>query len=281
MNIRMVRVRLHFCDLLGNVFREEDLTGVGDPSTDMSLHMDMDRSSRIPSGINREELCSSVLVGHLNAAQESRLVRCSSASATATPAARPSKSAARLSTTGSGETRIHAQRVTALTIVKSFIVRLAGRGLALVLLVATVGCDRVTKHLASTHLADKPAQSYLSDTLRLEYAENSGAFLSLGSQLPEPVRFAVFRIGIGIALLTLLVIALRRQWRGLALAGATLIFAGGMSNLIDRLIHGNVVDFASVGLGVLRTGIFNFADVAILLGGVLLVIGSSERVREL
>jgi len=158
--------------------------------------------------------------------------------------------------------------------------RVAGRVLALVLLVATVGCDRVTKQLAATHLADRPGQSYFADTLRLEYAENTGAFLSMGSQLPEWIRFVLFRAGVGIALLTLLVVALQRQWRGALLAGATLIFAGGMSNLIDRMVRGSVVDFASIGLGTLRTGIFNIADIAILLGGVLVVVGSTEHQKR-
>ena len=158
--------------------------------------------------------------------------------------------------------------------------RLAGRALALLLLVTTVGCDRVTKQLASTHLAQKPTQSYFADTLRLEFAQNSGAFLSMGSQLPEAVRFALFRVGVGIALLALLGVALKRRWSGALLAGATLIFAGGMSNLIDRIVHGSVVDFASIGVGALRTGIFNIADVAILLGGVLMVVGSTEHQKR-
>ena len=154
--------------------------------------------------------------------------------------------------------------------------RRAELAFAFMLLLLTVGCDRVTKHLASTHLAEQPARSYLADILRLEYAENTGAFLSLGSNLPEPVRFGLFRLGVGFALLAILIVALKRRWHGMALAGVTLLFAGGMSNLIDRMSHGTVVDFASVGIGTFRTGIFNVADVAILAGGLLMVVGASS-----
>ena len=154
--------------------------------------------------------------------------------------------------------------------------RRAELAFAFVFSLLTVGCDRVTKHLASTHLADQPARSYLADTLRLEYAENTGAFLSLGSGLPESIRFGLFRLGVGVALLAILIVALKRKWHGLLLAGVTLLFAGGISNLIDRLHHGTVVDFASIGIGTLRTGIFNVADVAILAGGLLMVVGSSS-----
>ena len=153
--------------------------------------------------------------------------------------------------------------------------RVTKRFLALILLLIAVGCDRVTKHLATTHLADKPALSYLGDTLRLEYAQNTGAFLGLGSRLPEPIRFGLFTVGVAAALTTILIVALIRRWHGFSLAGVVLLFAGGFSNLIDRVIQGSVVDFASVGIGSLRTGIFNIADVAIMLGGIFVVIGSS------
>ena len=46
-----------------------------------------------------------------------------------------------------------------------------------------------------------------------------------------------------------------------------LIVGGGVSNLIDRLRYGGyVVDFLNVGIGSLRTGIFNVADMAIMVG---------------
>ncbi len=56
------------------------------------------------------------------------------------------------------------------------------RGVLLcLLLAATAGCDRVTKHLAVTTLAGMPEQSYLGDTVRLDYHENTGGFLSAGA----------------------------------------------------------------------------------------------------
>ena len=63
--------------------------------------------------------------------------------------------------------------------------------------VATIGCDRVTKHMAATTLTEAPTQSFLADTVRLEYAENTGAFLGLGADWPPPLRTAIFGIGNG------------------------------------------------------------------------------------
>jgi signal peptidase II len=45
------------------------------------------------------------------------------------------------------------------------------------------------------------------------------------------------------------------------------VIGGGASNLIDRVVRdGRVVDFLQIGIGDLRTGIFNVADAAIVLG---------------
>ena len=141
----------------------------------------------------------------------------------------------------------------------------------LAVVVLTIGCDQVAKHIASTRLADGPPQSYLGGAFRLEYAENTGGFLSLGAELPAWARVTIFSVGNGILLVGCLVAVFRHQWRRLALLGLCLLFAGGLSNFVDRIVHGRVVDFLYVGIGPARTGIFNVADMAILFGIALIV----------
>lgn len=136
----------------------------------------------------------------------------------------------------------------------------------LVLICATVGCDRVTKHFAASTLAGLPGQSFLADTVRLQYVENAGAFLGLGADWPPAVRTGLFTVGTGLILFAVVVAAIRLHWSRLALVGLGLVLAGGASNLVDRIAHGSVIDFMNVGLGPVRTGIFNVADMAILLG---------------
>jgi signal peptidase II len=142
----------------------------------------------------------------------------------------------------------------------------------LALAVAIVGCDRVTKHIATRVLEGEPTRSYLGDTVRVAYTENTGGFLGLGSGLPESVRTAVFTIATGLVLLALAVAALRGSWSGPRLAALVLFVAGGASNWVDRALRGSVVDFLNVGIGPLRTGIFNVADMAIMLGALLLLL---------
>ena len=147
--------------------------------------------------------------------------------------------------------------------------------LLIVAVVGTIGCDRVTKAAASAYLAGAPDRSFLSDTIRVGYVENTGGFLSLGADLPPIAKDAVFTIATGIALIALLGLIVRRKYTGSAEVGLVLFISGGASNWIDRVLRGNVVDFLNLGIGPLRSGVFNMADVAIMLGAGLFVLGES------
>jgi 2-iminobutanoate/2-iminopropanoate deaminase len=63
-------------------------------------------------------------------------------------------------------------------------------------------------------------------------------------------------------------------WPALGLA---LFVAGGVSNWIDRVTQGRVVDFLNVGVGPVRTGVFNVADLAIMVGAVAFACGELSR----
>ncbi|MFK7803526.1 MAG: signal peptidase II [Anaerolineae bacterium] len=138
--------------------------------------------------------------------------------------------------------------------------------LAITLIVTLI--DHGTKYAAWTFLRSTQPQSYFADTLRLSYHENPGAFLSLGATLPPLVRTLIFTGLVSIFLIYLLYFLLtdNNLSRGAVNFGG-LMFAGGIGNLIDRIFfEGGVIDFLNVGIGSLRTGIFNVADMAILAG---------------
>jgi len=149
--------------------------------------------------------------------------------------------------------------------------------LTLLLVLTTVGCDRVTKHLATANLARSPARSYWSDTVRLEYAENPGAFLSMGETLPDWARIGLLTFGGAFGLLAVAVAAFKLRWRGMPFIGTILFLSGGASNLADRIARGTVVDFINVGVSSLRTGIFNVADVALVAGVAFMVLGTHHK----
>lgn len=141
------------------------------------------------------------------------------------------------------------------------------------LLFATVGCDQVTKLVVRDSLPLTGPISYLNDSIRLQYARNPGAFLSLGAGLPENARFWIFNIAVTIFLIALaLSLFSKKQTRTITLIGLSLVLGGGIGNLIDRFFFGSVTDFLVLGVGQLRTGIFNFADLAVVMGILLIAL---------
>jgi signal peptidase II len=142
------------------------------------------------------------------------------------------------------------------------------------LLLVPVGCDHVSKQIAHQALANSPAVSLAADTLRFELTSNPGAFLSLGADLPSGLRQLIF-LGLNPLLLTVIcVVAFRAGFSsGWSLLGPALVAGGGLANWLDRIQHGGTVtDFVSVGVGPLRTGVFNLADVSIVAGVALLLL---------
>ena len=140
-------------------------------------------------------------------------------------------------------------------------------------LVACVIFDQSTKYIAKHYLEGRGEYSYIGDTFRLVYSENTGAFLGLGASLPERVRTFIFSGLVALFLAGFLVYTIRStNVTKTGFIASALIIGGGLSNLIDRLVNnGAVMDFMNVGIGSLRTGIFNIADMAIMLGAIMLL----------
>lgn len=158
--------------------------------------------------------------------------------------------------------------------------RFSLRAVCILLAGLIIVCDQVTKRIAAAELRGEPGHSYLGDTIRIQYAENAGAFLSLGATLPPWARTAIFSFGSALLLGFCVYSALRNQWPRIAQIGLCLIFGGGVSNLIDRLARGWVIDFMNVGIGSLRTGIFNVADMALMLGVALVLLTGHRPVDD-
>lgn len=140
----------------------------------------------------------------------------------------------------------------------------------LVLLV--VALDQGSKYLAIQLLSGKGVISLVNDCVRFLLAENRGGFLSLGATLPEGVRRAIFLPITALLLLIFFLYTLYdKKTNRLILSASALIIGGGLGNLLDRgFREGVVIDFVNVGVGSLRTGIFNIADMAVLGGCIIL-----------
>ncbi len=134
---------------------------------------------------------------------------------------------------------------------------------------AFISCDRITKNIAKEHLMNKEPASYFHDTFRLEYAENTGAALNLGANLPQPYNFWLLSIIPMLFLSVLFIYAIIhiKEFNWIRIISFALVFAGGIGNIIDRIIFDrHVTDFMNLGIQTIRTGIFNVADVCITTG---------------
>ena len=145
---------------------------------------------------------------------------------------------------------------------------------------AFTGCDRITKDLAKQHLQDRVPVTYLHNTIHLIYAENTGAAMNFGDDLPKKASFWLLSIlplafiG-GLAVYTL---AHVKEMSTLKLISFILVISGGLGNIIDRIFNDrHVTDFMLLSIGKLHTGIFNVADICVSAGVIGLLLSFRER----
>ena len=144
----------------------------------------------------------------------------------------------------------------------------------LLLVGLNVVADQFSKNIARNNLQYDERIEVVGDYFILLMVENTGAFLSLGGDLPDVMRKILLIILPSIILLFLMfsIMARSDMQRGFMI-GVCFIIGGGIGNMIDRILHGSVTDFLNIGIGDLRTGIFNFADMSISVGFVIILIG--------
>lgn len=145
--------------------------------------------------------------------------------------------------------------------------------LLILVLGCSVSCDQTSKYIARTELKNRASVTLPNGFGEFRLAENPGSFLSLGTSLPASFRLGLLTVGVGVSLLGLFAyLARTAQLSRWSFTGLALVWAGGTSNLIDRVArHGLVTDFIFLRLGPLHTGIFNGADFLITIGVAILL----------
>ena len=143
---------------------------------------------------------------------------------------------------------------------------------------AIVILDQITKAmiLAAFQLGDAHRVTAFFDIVR---AHNRGAAFSFLNDASGWQRWFFIVLGIAAAIFIVWLLARHGGQRlfGWALA---LILGGAVGNVIDRLLHGYVVDFLQVHWGGAYFPSFNVADSAITVGALLLILDELRRVRR-
>jgi len=151
------------------------------------------------------------------------------------------------------------------------------RSLLILILVAfNVGLDQVSKEIVRETVVPGSKTELLGKQLQLMNVENSGAFLSMGSDSNPTVKLIFLLILPVIVLGVVLYYVLTNTTLDrLSIVGFSSIAGGGIANLYDRFLYGSVTDFLFMDFGgIFRTGIFNVADLSVTTGMVLLLISS-------
>lgn len=138
-------------------------------------------------------------------------------------------------------------------------------GLFLATVLAVLAADLLTKYLVTAGIW---RDSYLGGMLRITRVDNPGAAFGLFAG----ARGVFIAVKLA-ALLVILGLLGRGQHRRLVLP-LSLVFAGALGNLIDRLrAQGHVIDFIDLSLAGKHWYVFNVADAAISIGALLIVLG--------
>ena len=144
--------------------------------------------------------------------------------------------------------------------------------LPIIFLLAVIIFDQWTKLLASNFLTKGDEVSLFNSFFKFSLVKNYGGFLGVIDHLPESWRFFLLTVCVSVLLIFCLLYLLGFN-KTTPRYDIPLVFVigGGIGNLVDRLVHnGGVTDFLSIGVGSFRTGIFNLADVSILIGSFIL-----------
>ncbi|HCL57761.1 MAG TPA: signal peptidase II [Spirochaetia bacterium] len=143
--------------------------------------------------------------------------------------------------------------------------------------------DRVTKLLADSFLAGKGSIHLIGNFFILLYAQNRGAFLSMGDEMSQPLWVLFFLIIPILAVVIFSVFVFKTKQNSSYYRFIwTLLTSGAVGNLIDRFFYGKVTDFMNMGFGTtLRTGIFNLADVYIVILVFFIVINELKNKKKL
>lgn len=151
---------------------------------------------------------------------------------------------------------------------------LAWLGLALVLVIA----DQFTKVMVIGYFRLGDSQTVTS-FFNLVRVHNSGAAFSFLAGASGWQRWFFTAIGVIAAVVITWLLRSHANQRLFAFA-LSFILGGALGNVIDRLIHGHVIDFLQFHYGGWYFPAFNIADSAITIGAAALILDELLRVRR-
>ena len=148
-----------------------------------------------------------------------------------------------------------------------------------IIVLLSIVSDQISKVWARNNLESYIEKNIFSDVFSLIKVENTGAFLGMGSELPETLRILLLIVLPVIVLISITIYTyIDKSLNKISIIGFSFIIGGGIANIFDRIIFGSVTDFLYLNFGgVFKTGIFNIADLSVTSGMILILISSFKK----
>ncbi len=130
-----------------------------------------------------------------------------------------------------------------------------------------VGIDQLTKWLAVVYLSESLAKVFIPGVVGFTYHENPGAAWGM----LQNHRW-VFMLTSTVAIIAIMIYLAKnlKSMHPLSITAFTLIVAGGVGNMVDRVLIGYVVDF--INFLFIDFPVFNFADMCVTVGAALMIV---------
>jgi len=131
--------------------------------------------------------------------------------------------------------------------------------------------DQVTKHIIDTNLTLHESRTVIPGLFSITYIRNPGAAFGFLADASPPFR-SLFFLAVTMGAVGLIVYYLKTQPidDSLMTLSLSLILAGALGNLVDRVRFGEVIDFLDFYIGSAHWPAFNVADSSISVGAFLL-----------
>jgi signal peptidase II len=144
---------------------------------------------------------------------------------------------------------------------------------SLTLILCNISCDQITKDQARKEISANETIHVVHDNFILTKVENTGAALSMGSDLSPELKLIFLKILPVVFLILMFVYVIKmKDISRMSLTAISFIIGGGMANIYDRIQFDSVTDFMYLEIGLFHTGIFNMADVSVVVGTLILLL---------
>lgn len=135
----------------------------------------------------------------------------------------------------------------------------------ILIIIFIIAIDQFAKFLVVSNLQGQSIE-LMENVLNLTYVENTGGAYGIGA-----TSSILILIGLNVLIIAVLIKLLYEAKQNISKLGLSLALAGGISNLLDRILRGFVVDYIDIN-PIIKYPVFNIADISIVIGIIILIV---------